>query len=92
MTTVQVLRKARALIKKGWCQGVMRQYRNGKIVKRCAFDAISEVVPIGSRVYPVMAFERVLPKGISIANWNDSPHRRKAQVLAAFDRAIKACK
>jgi hypothetical protein len=95
VTTVQVLRKARRLIKRGWCKGIMRRYRYGKVVGHCALGAIVDAIgsPYGPKHNDAVGrFENVIRTNSSITTWNDSPFRRKAEVLAAFDRAIKACR
>lgn len=60
----------------------------------CAVTAISFVgSPMGSRIDARKRLAKAigLPDGevFTIADWNDAPERTKAEVLAAFDRAIK---
>lgn len=95
MTTVQVLRKARALIKKGWCQGAYARAINGAsvdpahpgAVRFCAMAAISKIAQRHEH-RAGMVLVSVINAGI--CGWNDRHGRTKTQVLAAFDKAIRA--
>jgi len=77
--------EARKLIERGWCQGD-DEFRGSY----CMMGAITRVAPNCSAVF---AADNVLRKVIgefsSVADWNDSPSRTKAEVLAAFDRAVE---
>lgn len=106
MTTLQVLKKARALIKKGWTQQWWAEDRKGNIVtpddpaavKFCLRGAIRRVHDAGEEA-ALAAIVRAnhIPKATSpalyggaAAEWNDRTNRTQAEVLAAFDKAIKA--
>jgi len=88
MTTAQVLRKAKGLIRKhGWVQRVFGNSETGY----CVMGAIRRASPalgVGGRD----AFANALPshmRGIvGPTAWNDAPRRTKAEVLRAFDKAI----
>lgn len=86
MTTVGTLRRARALILEGWCRGVSHRYRGGR-TQFCAWGALLEVGGGPSAGAAEWLLEKTLG-GRSLIAWNDSPHRRKRQVVALFDRAI----
>lgn len=103
-TTVEVLRKAKALIDtpEKWTQGAGSRSASGVIVSErrygvcfCALVAIQHVAYDHlntSAVESEYAFARAIdrtPSGIAI--WNDAPERTHPEVMAAFDRAIAAC-
>lgn len=94
-TTVQVLTKARALIKHGWCREYVAVTRAGDCVippSRGAvkFCPIGAIMQAGGAAFGVeRQFFRRAIGGETIAEWNDAQSRRKRDVLAAFDRAIK---
>lgn len=98
MTTVEALRKARALIKKGWCQGFFAQTSDGEEVdandrrarKWCASGAVFAQKGHGRIVGDALSVLSRVVETSSISDWNDAPVRTKREVLAAFDRAIKA--
>lgn len=96
MTTIQVLRKARALVKKGWTQGCMARSAKGnritpfspKACRFCAWGAIESAAREGGNYFPAYkALERIVE---NVPRFNDAPARTQRQVLAAFDRAIKS--
>lgn len=94
MSTKQILKKARALIKKhGWVQ---EEYGNGSD-GFCAAGAIMAAIdsPHGfstaatEEAYFVLEKAIGRPaKGCGLLVWNDRVRRTKEQVLAAFDKAI----
>ena len=101
MTTLQVLKRARALIRKGWTQGAMRRFnRKGEPVAWCSYGALCDSLPeLGVSSHEALArvagaayasIERAMGGKNSMVAWNDHPGRTKAQVLRAFDKAIKA--
>jgi hypothetical protein len=96
---VTTLTKARNLIiKKGWCQGA---FYNGK--GYCAYGAISAVASSGKDYFVTEERKRGAAKTLAscittrkssdyrgnIYHYNDAPARKKSQVVALFDRAIK---
>lgn len=94
MLTIQVLKRARKLLRKGWCQGdPVRRDERMKPIAYCILGATS----FASRGHMTEARHRakrriheVLPVGsISIVDFNDKPGRTKAQVLEVMDAAIK---
>lgn len=90
MTTLDILRKARALIAKGWTR---RAYERGRGTKTryCSSGAIRAVVgttadPRFNEASDVVERESGMTYGLPA--WNDR-QKSKKPVLAAFDRAIK---
>lgn len=98
----QKLRAARALIERGWTQKVYARgkcrevpYDSKSAVCYCAMGAIAAV----NGMYPTSTLTGVdqLDAAIGapredeaeILIWNDAPERTKAEVLAAFDKAIQ---
>lgn len=97
MTTVEVLRKARELVAKGWTRagaavrsdGGDTTYDSPAAVRFCMVGACWRA---GMGTNRGEAAVTVLAKllGTWPSNFNDAPERTKGQVLAAFDRAIAA--
>jgi hypothetical protein len=93
MTPSQILKKARAKVARGWCQGAMYG-DNGAV---CALGAVWQAE--GPDLRDDLAREAISaaaqaldPYFTHLADWNDAPHRTKAEVLAAFDLAIELAK
>jgi len=99
MTTVEVLTRAREILWKGWCQGPYAETRKGvavevdhpDAVRFCSYGALDRVAwEEGTSVSDATdALIRVINTP-QVAGWNDAPNRKKREVIAAFDRAIKA--
>ena len=98
MTVRQILVKARALIKKGWTKGRYHRKVGGRNCY-CAAGAILRAS--GGRVGGLdsawftggAAAARALCEAVGavcVPEFNDKKSRTKAQVLRAFDKAIKA--
>ena len=93
MTPVQALREAREKVKKGWCQHAFAIDKHGLRVPRdsnsavafCMTGALDNATGASAYLYKAV-------RGDSVVDYNDSPRRTKAQVLAAFDRAIVLAK
>jgi hypothetical protein len=89
MTTLQILKKARERIAKGWTKGDMRK----RVKDGMAYCALGAIKASGAKAY-AQAYPwlqaAVGGEEVSVMIWNDSPKRTKGEVLAAFDRAIKA--
>lgn len=100
MTNAQILRQARALIKKGWCKKVIARTKTGACTYPdsryacawCAEGAIQRACKHKFRFY-VMTLVGIVKRENKISKelhqWNDAPRRTKDDVLRAFDRAIK---
>ena len=88
------LDRARALIEKGWTQGVMARGKSGRAVSVrgnsavcfCASGAIDRVATWDG--YSVVAVAlRAAIGGLNIPCWNDAPERTQAEVVQAFKEA-----
>ena len=86
----KALVEARALIERGWCQKTVRTFIDGHL-RYCAIGAMIEVSGIGEICTLARPFEDAtgLSSTSEIGHWNDDPSRTKADVVAAFDRAIE---
>jgi hypothetical protein len=95
----EALIRARAKVESGWSQGAYARNSAGHIVSAdhpfavafCPAGAIIAETPFDVDTWRAAhaAFRRAL--GItSLFEWNDAPSRTRADVLAAFDRAIAA--
>jgi hypothetical protein len=95
---VQILREARVLLEKGWCQGVLSScYENGAPTRFCMIGAIDQAArtiayrdhntPYSISAYAHDTVRKVLcvPR---VSDWNDTRGRTKAQVLEVMDYAI----
>jgi hypothetical protein len=86
---VDKLREARALIERGWTQRAYERC-DGSV---CAMGAIEHACGGCWSDHPdvVSALRRGIgvPQADDIFYWNDSVFRTQAEVLAAFDKAIK---
>ena len=95
MTTVEVLKAARAKIEQGWCQGsYARNAMNEKVLYRsvdaCRWCAMGAIVSLGGVDWITAADVIKQANAIEvIPKWNDAPNRTQAEVLAAFDKAIE---
>jgi hypothetical protein len=96
-----VLRRARALIAKGWTQyryEEVKKLSNGELqVCYCTMGALHQATETTLTKPQFSQCFRLVIKAISqftrqpdygVGNWNDMPHRRHGQVLKMFDVAI----
>ena len=97
MKTKDVLIKARALIVKGWCQGISAANKDGDEVwpkehEACYFCATGAIIAVTDRVaIKDKAVSRLAKQTrCNVPVWNDAKGRTKRQVLALYTRAIKA--
>jgi hypothetical protein len=99
VSVLETLVAARAFVARGWCQRVDARDAYGRSVRAaspsavcmCAEAAIEVAAERG--VDPSDAFGAVKrAAGITgaIFDWQDTPGRTQAEVLAAFDKAIAA--
>lgn len=98
VTTIEVLREARALVAKGWCQnenafnseGKMVHARDPSACRWCVNGALmvasGGVIPCQSTAWDRIRDSNRIP--LALDEWNDEPERTQAEVVAAFDRAI----
>ncbi len=101
---VDLLRKGRANIEKGWCQGAL--YRNGSVclIGAVALERFSDDIrvlrriPFGDGLFLEArgVLETIISRRNSITGWrnsitgwNDTTGRTKEQVLAVYDEAIE---
>lgn len=97
MTIKQILRKSKALIQQGWVKGEPQRECNGTVCY-CTTGAVDAVVGVRNELYDrtinlLGDVIRPVRDGYGnrrhlIQEWNDAEHRRKHDVLKAFDRAI----
>lgn len=101
MTTVEILRAARAKIEKpeAWAKGGFacdaRGYavgaRNPLAICFCSIGAIRRVTASFAEELAARDVLSEIVEAIGmygLAEWNDAPERTHAEVLAAFDKAI----
>lgn len=93
MNAVDILRGARALIEKQWCQGY--DTYGYCVITALGYSERRLNAPYAecqaARGALRIAIDAHLHCGI-IFRWNDAPERTKEDVLAAYDRAITAAK
>ncbi len=87
------LKRARALVARGWTQGVYARDANNnqaspcgkKACKWCASGALLAVgLKLGAHWEPTPV------NGHGVTSWNDVPGRTQAEVLVMFDNSIAA--
>lgn len=87
-TEAEKLRNARALIEKGWTQGLLARNKDGEGAFSDATEAVS-FCAVGACVRSGVScghLKKLL--GVDTTSWNDTPGRTKEEVLDLFDRAI----
>lgn len=96
MTALEILTAARAKVAQGWTQ---RRYSTVIGGKRCfcAVGALIEVAPDYGAIEHRGAVDLLTVAATGFAmnsavHWNDAPGRTRAEVLAAFDKAIDLAK
>lgn len=95
--TIRHLQEAKQEIEKGWCQGTL-EHRNGSV---CALGAHVRVARRRNLSYRHLEYREIrqflhdaLPPGYeAIPHYNDTPGRKKEEIMALFDRAAElACR
>lgn len=94
VTTKAILIRARALLKRGWCQrGYTAMIKNQ--VCFCPLGALlaalRELNLDAMLFWNAVASKAGFKQFRIIFEWNDKPYRTQAEVIAAFDRAIAGC-
>lgn len=96
MTTLEILKKAKGLIEKGWIKGTYSQNKHGysDAVQFCMVGSIYEAVnhiPVEESRMAVRVVKKCIPsKYNSIQSFNDNRKTTKKDVLAIFDKAIQS--
>lgn len=98
MTTVELLKAARAKIEQGWCQGTMAKEQRGRMrgpkesysCSWCVLGALAAASTL-EELNPYRTARTLMEAVVapSLSAWNDAPGRTQAEVLAAFDKAIE---
>lgn len=93
MKTSTHLRKARALVNKGWCKGYMHKVVDDKDCY-CMFGAMDAVnykniSPLLKYIMPIVKHYHGPVYVLTPISFNDHPKTTKKDVLAVFDLAIK---
>lgn len=92
MTDLELLRRAKALVGRGWTRGAYARDASGQAVDAsdpaavcwCAMGACIATAPRGVSVSHLL---KLVVRG-DVGSWNDDRRTSKADVLAAFDQAI----
>jgi hypothetical protein len=96
MSVVEVLKRAKERIERGWCRGQFAVNAHNEPVSElsqeacrwCTSGAFYAVCnDMDERNMARDVFRKVIDDE-NITRWNDSPGRTKREVLAAFDKAI----
>lgn len=82
MTTLEILRRGRERVAKGWCP-------DGPGNERTTW-CVATAVEYHGGAYDVFASVLGYDHRIMMTPWNDAPGRTQAEVVALFDRAIAA--
>ena len=94
MTTLEVLKAARAKIEKpeNWCRGKLKEYAGdtGPACKWCASGAVYDICPAGRAYWDSLDALANLVVDRSVSRFNDNPHTTHSDILALFDKAIAA--
>ena len=94
---IATLVAARDIVSRGWCRKHYQRcgWRTWFRQQYCALGAIMEaagnddaIVGAGRRFAAANGMESIWLYRHAIPLWNDAPNRTKAEVVAAFDRAI----
>ena len=90
-----ILMKAKALLRRGWGQGSFRKVESGTLgIKYCAVGAVeaafaSELHADFDAKHEALRAVYREAGGESLITWNDTPGRKKSEVMALFTRAIE---
>ena len=100
MSVVEYLKSVRANVEQGWTQGAydtecdgttcyctVGAFYEGPYQPKLQVEAMKVLASVIRPVRDVMETTGLVEG--ALIQWNDAPHRRKKDVLAAFDRAIR---
>lgn len=97
-TTLEILIGARAIVERGWSQRAGYRNASGHVcfaadaTHHCPIAAILvSSHPVASSEKAIEALRQVTGQP-NIVAWSDAPERTKAEVLEAFDEAIRRVK
>lgn len=103
MTTLEILRRGRERVAKGWCQKAQARDADGfssnadspSAAQWCAIGAIvDEADESGARLEAQRALRGALGRSrltyYAVVEWNDTPGRTQAEVITLFEKAIAA--
>jgi hypothetical protein len=82
------LREARALIERGWCQWHMSTADGCVCIRGALLNTFTEDEEAEERQADAL-LHKATGFGGYLGDWNDTPGRTQAEVLAAFDKAIE---
>lgn len=91
VVTKEDMRAAKGLIQRSWVQGDEAVFASPPL-GCCVATACQRIFRNGDKANTaVLLFKDAngIPKEMPIGEWNDAPERTKADVLAAFDKAIE---
>lgn len=86
LPVTQMLIEGRQQVKRGWCQGIMRQRGSACMIGSLTvndFDVFTD-----AEAFLLEAIRKLGHLHSSVASFNDDLHRTKEQVLEVYDRAI----
>ena len=93
MTIVEMLKRSRERIARGWCQDSYAEDKEGRRTSplsnfACAWCMMGALRPEGIECMAAEPFLRRLVPHHALAQFNDAPGRTQAEVLAVYDKAI----
>jgi hypothetical protein len=86
LPVTQMLTVGREQVKRGWCQGSMRQRGSACMIGSLVVDDFDVFTNAESLL--LSAIRQLGYAHASVASFNDDLHRTKDQVLDVYDRAI----
>lgn len=86
MMTAGILKKARALVEKGWAQGDDVDQIDSHCIATALWAATQDIHEYFLAKYIMCEANGF--SGTLLTTWNDAPGRTQAEVLAAIDKGI----
>ena len=90
MKTSEILKRAIARIRRGWCKGATIKHIRGKW-HYCSIGAITVDTPWMEYTKAKEILQDIIGPG-QVSNWNDHHKTTKRKVLAAFEKAYRLAK